>query len=163
VLTLLVETVVDVLDEVVLLFDQALFERESIARTRLTEELANAPARGDRQALLDEILAIAFDLGIPDAEVGGWCGTRSGWNTCARRGLLARTPSPRSRAPAHCAGKRKNSIFSNTKPTTVRLLAKHNPRISARTTRAWYSKRSTAPRDRAPERLPLLIMFESVE
>ncbi|MGH3609362.1 MAG: Tn3 family transposase, partial [Pseudonocardiaceae bacterium] len=71
-LTLLAETVVDVLDEVVLLFDQAVSGRESNARTRLTEELAERARAGeDRQALLDEILAIALDLDIPDAEVGG--------------------------------------------------------------------------------------------
>jgi hypothetical protein len=70
-LTLLAESVVDVLDEVVLLFDQALSGRESAARTRLTEELAERARAGeDRQALLDEILAIALDLDIPDAEVG---------------------------------------------------------------------------------------------
>jgi hypothetical protein len=46
VLTLLAETVVDVLDEVVLLFDQALSGRESVARTRLTEDWPNAPAPG---------------------------------------------------------------------------------------------------------------------
>jgi TnpA family transposase len=70
-LALLAETVVDVLDEVVLLFDQALSGRESNARTKLTEELAERARSGeDRQALLDEILAIALDLDIPDAEVG---------------------------------------------------------------------------------------------
>ncbi|MBV9315671.1 MAG: hypothetical protein JO100_18495 [Pseudonocardia sp.] len=43
------------LDEVALLFDQALSGRESNARTRLREELAERARAGeDRQALLDE-------------------------------------------------------------------------------------------------------------
>ena len=78
-LTLLAESVVDVLDEVVLLFDQALSGRESNARTRLTEELAERARSGeDRQALLDEILAITLDLDIPDKDVGGLVRTRIG-------------------------------------------------------------------------------------
>jgi hypothetical protein len=78
-LTLLAESVVDVLDEVVLLFDQALSGRESNARTRLTEELAERARSGeDRQALLDEILAIALDPEIADADVGGLVRTRIG-------------------------------------------------------------------------------------
>jgi hypothetical protein len=78
-LTLLAESVVDVLDEVVLLFDQALSGRESAARTRLTEELAERARGGeDRQALLDEILAIALDLEIADADVGGLVRTQIG-------------------------------------------------------------------------------------
>jgi hypothetical protein len=49
------------LDEVVLLFDQALSGRETAARTRLTEQLAERTRGGeDRQALLDEILAITL-------------------------------------------------------------------------------------------------------
>jgi hypothetical protein len=71
--------VVDVLDEVVLLFDQELSGGESAARTRLTEELAERARGGeDRQALLDEILVIALDLEIADAEVGGLVRTRIG-------------------------------------------------------------------------------------
>ncbi|MDQ2791694.1 MAG: Tn3 family transposase [Actinomycetota bacterium] len=96
VLTLLAESVVDVLDEVVLLFDQALSGRESNARTRLTEQLAERARAGeDRQALLDEILAIALDLDIPDAGVGalvrggiGMARLRAAWE--ARRERLPR-------------------------------------------------------------------------
>lgn len=51
---------------------QALSGRESAARTRLTEELAERARSGEnRQALLDEILVIALDLAIADADVGG--------------------------------------------------------------------------------------------
>ena len=97
-LTLLAESVVDVLDEVVLLFDQALSGRESNARTRLTEELAERARSGeDRQALLDEILAITLDLEIADADVGGLVRTRMGMERmreawAARRERLPRDP-----------------------------------------------------------------------
>jgi hypothetical protein len=95
-LTLLAESVVDVLDEVVPLFDQALSGRESNARTRLTEELAERARSGeDRQALLDEILAITLDLDIPDKDVGGLVRTRIGMERmraawAARRARLPR-------------------------------------------------------------------------
>ena len=45
-LTLIAQSAVDVLDEVLLLFDQALSGRESAARARLTEVLAERPAAG---------------------------------------------------------------------------------------------------------------------
>ena len=50
-LALLAESAVDVLDEVVFLFDQAVSGRESAARTRLKEALAERARDGeDRQA-----------------------------------------------------------------------------------------------------------------
>jgi hypothetical protein len=53
-LTLVAQSAVDVLDEVLLLFDQALTGRESAAREKMTEMLAERARRGeDRQALLD--------------------------------------------------------------------------------------------------------------
>ena len=59
------------LDEVVLLFDQALSGRESAARTRLREVLAERAREGeDRQVLLDEILAVILDLDIAEDQVG---------------------------------------------------------------------------------------------
>jgi hypothetical protein len=99
-LTLLVESVVDVLDEVVLLFDQALSGRESAAQTRLTEQLAERARGGeDRQALLDEILAITLDPDIADEDVGGLVRTqiwmqrlRAAW--AARRERLPRDHGP---------------------------------------------------------------------
>ena len=54
-----------------LLFDQALSGRESAARARLTEVLAERARGGeDRQALLDEILRIVLDPEIGDEQVG---------------------------------------------------------------------------------------------
>jgi hypothetical protein len=61
-MTLLAQSAVDVLDEVLLLFDQALSARESAARERLTEVLAERARRGeDRQVLLDDILKVVLD------------------------------------------------------------------------------------------------------
>ncbi len=71
-LTLATQSAVDVLDEVLLLFDQALSGREAAARERLTEVLAERARGGeDRQALLDDILAIVLDPGVADDQVGG--------------------------------------------------------------------------------------------
>lgn len=62
----------DVLDEVLLMFDQALSGREAAAREKLTEVLAERARTGeDRQALLDDILAIVLDPGVTDNQVGG--------------------------------------------------------------------------------------------
>ena len=70
-LTLIAQSAVDVLDEVLLLFDQALSGRESAARERMTEMLAERARRGeDRQALLDDILKIVLDPEIGDDQVG---------------------------------------------------------------------------------------------
>jgi hypothetical protein len=70
-LTLLAQSTVDVLDEVLLLFDQALSARASVARTKTTQVLAErAKAGEDRQQLLDEILAVVLDPGVLDEAVG---------------------------------------------------------------------------------------------
>ena len=70
-LTLIAQSAVDVLDEVLLLFDQALSGRESAARERLTEALAERTRGGeDRQALLDDILTIVLDPDVGDDQVG---------------------------------------------------------------------------------------------
>ncbi len=71
-LTLVAQSAVDVLDEVLLLFDQALSGRESVAKVKLTEALAERARGGeDRQALLDEILEIVLDPEVADERVGG--------------------------------------------------------------------------------------------
>jgi hypothetical protein len=78
-LTLLAQSSVDVLDEVLLLFDQAVSGRESAARTRLTEALAERARGGeDRQHLLDEILAIVLDPAVGDEQVGPLLRSRVG-------------------------------------------------------------------------------------
>ena len=90
------QSAVDVLDEVLLLFDQALSGRESAARARMTEALAERARSGeDRQALLDDILRIVLDPDVTDSEVGarlrgdvGHERMRSAW--AARRDRLPR-------------------------------------------------------------------------
>jgi hypothetical protein len=77
---------VDVLDEVLLLFDQALSGREAAAREKLTEVLAERARTGeDRQALLDDILAVVLDPGVTDGQVGGRLAATSGTSGCGRR------------------------------------------------------------------------------
>ncbi|MDT9698294.1 Tn3 family transposase [Streptomyces sp. P17] len=70
-LTLLAQSAVDVLDSVVQLFDQTLSGSESRARIKLREALAErAKLSEDRLALLEEILPVLADAGIPDEAVG---------------------------------------------------------------------------------------------
>src|SRR6266496_2258993 len=71
-LTLLAQSATDVLDEVVQLFDQAISARESKAE--------RGKAGEDRQALLDDLLAIITDPQISDEQIGGLIrGDRIGW------------------------------------------------------------------------------------
>jgi len=70
-LTLLAQSAVDVLDETLLLFDQAITGREAAAKQKVAEALAERAKGGEnRQALLDEILAIVLDTGIGDEQIG---------------------------------------------------------------------------------------------
>ena len=70
-LTLLAQSAVDVLDEVLLLFDQAVSGRESHAKAKMAEALAERGRAGEsRQALLDEILDIVLDSDVDDEQVG---------------------------------------------------------------------------------------------
>ena len=80
-LTLLAQSATDVLDEVVQLFDQAISARESKAERTMRDALAERGKAGeDRQALLDELLAIITDPGVPDEQIGGLIrGERIGW------------------------------------------------------------------------------------
>jgi hypothetical protein len=95
-LTLVAQSAVDVLDETLLLFDQALSARESAAKTKLNEVLAERARTGEnRQALLDEILQIVLDPSVGDELVGtrlregvGLERMRSAWE--ARRERLPR-------------------------------------------------------------------------
>ncbi|MFI6803002.1 DUF4158 domain-containing protein [Streptosporangium canum] len=71
-LTLLAQSATDVLDEVVQLFDQAISARES--------KVERGKAGEDRQALLDDLLAIITDPQISDEQIGGLIrGERIGW------------------------------------------------------------------------------------
>lgn len=84
-LTLVAQSAVDVLDECPQLFDHAVSGRESVAKTKLTEVLAQRARDGeDRRSLLDDMLAIVCDSGVADADVGAllrggyWSGSDAG-------------------------------------------------------------------------------------
>ncbi|WSY62503.1 DUF4158 domain-containing protein [Nocardia sp. NBC_00881] len=81
-LTVLAQSATDVLDEVVALFDQAISAKFGQAERRMQQQLAERGKSGeDRQALLDELLAIVTDPQITDEEIGGLIrGDRIGWD-----------------------------------------------------------------------------------
>jgi hypothetical protein len=71
-LALVAQSALDQLDEVVALFDQAVSARESRAKTKTDEALAERAKTGeDRQLLVDVILPVLADPSIPDERVGG--------------------------------------------------------------------------------------------
>jgi hypothetical protein len=80
-LTVLAQSATDVLDETVQLFDQAISAREKQGRAEMRDALAERGKSGeDRQALLDDLLAIITDTGVPDETIGGLIrGNRIGW------------------------------------------------------------------------------------
>ena len=83
------------LDEVLLLFGLALSGRESAARERLTEVLAERARGGeDRQALLDDILRIVLDPDVGDEQVGARLRGTSVTGGCGRRGRRAASGCP---------------------------------------------------------------------
>ncbi|MEO6089760.1 MAG: Tn3 family transposase [Umezawaea sp.] len=95
-LTLLAQSAVEVLDEVVQLFDQAISARESKAERKMRDALAERGRAGeDRQALLDAILGIVGDPAVPDEDVGALIrGERIGWERlrAAQATALPRLP-----------------------------------------------------------------------
>ncbi len=102
-LTLLAQSATDVLDEVVQLFDQAVSARESKAAHKMRDALAERGRSGEnRQALLDELLAIAADTAIPDEEVGRLIrGEKIGWERL--RAAQATAPPRLPRDHGHLA------------------------------------------------------------
>lgn len=101
-LTLVAQSAVDVLDDTVALFDQAVSAREGRARRALTNRLAErAKASEERLALLDEILPVLVDVGIQDDEVGGML--RAGLGLERLRAALATAASRLPRDHGHLA------------------------------------------------------------
>ena len=80
-LTVLAQSAIDVLDEAVSLFDQAVSAREGKAERSMRDALAERGKAGeDRQALLDDLLAVIADPAVADEDVGGLIrGERIGW------------------------------------------------------------------------------------
>ncbi|MEV0106750.1 Tn3 family transposase [Nocardia sp. NPDC050799] len=80
-LTVLAQSGTDVLDEVVALFDQAISAKFGAAERRMQQELAERGKSGeDRQALLDDLLAIVTDPAVADEEIGALIrGEKIGW------------------------------------------------------------------------------------
>jgi TnpA family transposase len=107
-LTVLAQSAVDVLDEVIALFDQAVSARESKAERSIRDALAERGRVGeDRQELLDAILAIVADPAVPDEEVGGLIrGDRIGWARlrAAQSTALPRLPRDHGHLAALAAG-----------------------------------------------------------
>ncbi|MGH3565747.1 MAG: Tn3 family transposase [Pseudonocardia sp.] len=95
-LTVLAQSVTDVLDEVIGLFDQAISAREGKAERRMREVLAERGKTGEnRQALLDDLLDIIFDTNITDEQIGGLIrGEKIGWQRlrAAQQQALPRLP-----------------------------------------------------------------------
>ncbi|MFC4899487.1 Tn3 family transposase [Streptosporangium amethystogenes subsp. fukuiense] len=73
------QSAVDLLDEVVALFDQAVSARESRAKIKTDEALVERAKKGEtRQLLMDVILPVLADPSIPDEQVGGLLRERIG-------------------------------------------------------------------------------------
>jgi hypothetical protein len=70
-LTLVAQGAIDLLDEVIGLFDQAISARESHARSKSDQALTERAKQGEaRQLLLEVILSVLADPSIPDEQVG---------------------------------------------------------------------------------------------
>lgn len=70
-LCVLAQAAVDLLDEVIALFDQAVSARESRAKAKMEQALAERARTGeDRQRMLEAILGVLADESIPDEAVG---------------------------------------------------------------------------------------------
>ena len=85
-LTLLAQSAVDVLDEVLLLFDQSISARESARQAEADRGAGGAGAAGeDRQALLDDLLVVLIDVGRPRRTGRVPCCAGWGWSGCGPR------------------------------------------------------------------------------
>ena len=97
-LATLAETAVEVLDELVTLFDRGLAGADSRARHRLAERaVARVAAAEDRLVLLDDLLAVLADPNVPDEAVGRLLRSGIGLErlTAARRSPAERLPADR--------------------------------------------------------------------
>ena len=87
-LALVAQSAADQLDEVVALFDRAVSARESRAKSRTEEELAERARRGEtRHLLMDVILPVLADHGDTTWTEWRWSGTRSDGQAFEMRGV----------------------------------------------------------------------------
>ncbi|WP_433501788.1 Tn3 family transposase (plasmid) [Sphaerimonospora sp. CA-214678] len=78
-LAVVAQSAVDQVDEVVILFDQAVSARESRAKTKTDEALIERAKAGEaRQLLLEVILPLLADPSIPDEQIGALLRNRIG-------------------------------------------------------------------------------------
>ncbi|MER5628550.1 hypothetical protein ABT061_46790 [Streptosporangium sp. NPDC002544] len=117
-LTLLAQSATDVLDEVVQLFDQAVSARESKAERKMRDAPAERGKAGeDRQALLDDLLDIIFDLGLDDEQIGGLIrGERIGWSRLRSAREQGKPRLPRDHG--HLAAAARAAAVTGHVPTT---------------------------------------------
>jgi len=103
VLTVLAQSAVDVLDEVVQLFDQAVSARESRAKHKLAGQLAERAKRSkDKLAIAEQVLPVLADPAVADEQVGGLLRERIGMGRL--RAVLAEpATSPLPRDHGHLA------------------------------------------------------------
>ena len=71
-LALIGQSAIDVMDELIAVFDQAISARESHAKVKAVKQLSERARKGeDRQLLLEVILPVLADPSVPDEQVGG--------------------------------------------------------------------------------------------
>lgn len=89
-LATLAEAAVEILDELVLLFDQGLSTTDSRARNQLDEQLVQRAKDAQRRdVLLDELLEVLGDPEVPDEAVGGLLRARIGMDALRKARLPA--------------------------------------------------------------------------
>ncbi|WP_440088074.1 DUF4158 domain-containing protein [Streptosporangium sp. LJ11] len=95
-LALVAQSAVDQLDEVIALFDQAVSARESHAKAKTDEALAERAKKGEaRQLLMGVILPVLVDPGIDDDQVGGILRERIGMDKLREVSAINWKPLPR--------------------------------------------------------------------
>ncbi|WP_345353889.1 Tn3 family transposase [Actinoallomurus liliacearum] len=95
-LALVAQSAVDQLDEAIALFDQAVSARESRAKAKTNEALAERAKKGEaRQLLMDVILPVLADPSIPDEDVGGILRERVGMQALREVSAMGWKPLPR--------------------------------------------------------------------
>jgi hypothetical protein len=95
-LTLVAQSAVDQLDEVIALFDQAVSARESHAKAKTDDALAERAKKGEaRQLLMDVILPVLIDPVIADEQVGALLRERIGMDKLREVAAINWKPLPR--------------------------------------------------------------------